>query len=291
MGRGGDCAVGESRWWCPRGGCLCEWGQSVPLEEVLGGEDSCDCRCLCLTPGGQWPAGSGHEQGRGRCQEADSLRSHERAPPGDRVQPCGKHQLPASSPCAWPSSHGTLWPQSAYPDGCESWSDGVDGTGEATQLFTAAPHVDWKQICWGMSVVGEEGTHRSSFGFPVNLGCWRTENSISYYSVGSAASSHGHLQCCAMPAEPAQPELPLFDKPWETWKLKWPALRRQDLCITQHIGINVSPDIWMHIQECVGNFPSKIFPILSIVPPEFISSTATTTTKTNKQTNQTQNQA
>lgn len=46
-----------------------------------------------------------------------------------------------------------------------------DGIEEATPLFTAALHVDWKQICWGMNVVGDEGTHRSSFGFPVNLGC------------------------------------------------------------------------------------------------------------------------
>lgn len=46
-----------------------------------------------------------------------------------------------------------------------------DGIEEATPLFTAALHVDWKQICWGMNVVGDEGTHHSSFGFPVNLGC------------------------------------------------------------------------------------------------------------------------
>lgn len=54
---------------------------------------------------------------------------------------------------------------------CEGWSNGVDGIEEATQPFTAAPHMDWKQIFWGRNVVGEEGTNGISFGFPVNLGC------------------------------------------------------------------------------------------------------------------------
>lgn len=51
--RSGDYVVGGERMVVSQGMGVCEGVPSVPLERVLRGEDSCDCRFLCMSSGRQ----------------------------------------------------------------------------------------------------------------------------------------------------------------------------------------------------------------------------------------------
>lgn len=186
----------------------------MPLEVVLRGQDSCDCKCLCVSSGRQWPKGSGYEQQRCRCWEDDTFYSDERASSGDRVQPCGNYQLPAALTL-------TLGPllmgvqEFACLDVCSGCGNGLEGVGEAMHLFTATPYEDWKPtLCWGVQVGwGEEGRHGSSFSFPLLL-------TMLFPPMGSC-----YVAPCLLTLFNQDP-LSLVEKPSERWKLKLPKPRR-----------------------------------------------------------------
>lgn len=254
--RWGLCS-GRERLVVSQGVDVCEWVQSERR-----GEESCDCRCLCTSPGRQGAEGSGYEQQRCWCQEADSLRSDERAPPGDRVQPCGNYQLPAVltlrlASSSWCPLAPVCTPRRVW--GLEWWCRWDWGSHTALHFYSTRGVA--------ADLLGHEcgGRGRESWQFlwlSSKFGVLR--GSVSHYAAHSAASCHGHLPCCVMHAEPAQPECPLFDKPWEAWKLKWPALRRQDFLHHSAHRAWCEPR-YLNVYSGAGwEFPAKIFPIPSI---------------------------
>lgn len=187
----------------------------MPLEVVLRGEDSCDCKCLCMSSGRQWPTGSEYEQQRCWCWEDDTFYSDEWASPGDRVQPCGNYQLPAALTLALSLLLMSVQ-EFAYLDVCSDCGNCLEEVREATQLFDATSYEDWKpMLCWSVQVGwGEEGRHGSSFSFPLLLAKLLPPMGIC------------HVAPCLQDLFSQDP-LSLVEKPLERWKLKLLKPRRK----------------------------------------------------------------